>query len=170
MPCMRSSSSAPSTPSSRCIPPIPLLLLRPCASLPRVNHLVLSLRLGNLLGVAFGERQEVTEETSIRVDFKSLILACGDIAWLLVDIHLVRISVFPQSRRGGGRLEVFQLAPEPVQRCQNIGFVPPLFLPVFVPPSGTREQTALGVFRELFFQVGLGGFRFLFGVTRVGII
>jgi len=67
-------------------------------------------------------------------------------------------------------LEPFQLAPEPIQRRQNVSFVLSLLLPVFVPPSPSREQTAFGVFRELLFQIGFARFRFLVGATGVGII
>ena len=67
-------------------------------------------------------------------------------------------------------METLQFPPKPIQRRQNVGFVLSLFLPVFVPPSPCGEQTAFGVFGELFFQIGLVGFRFLVDATGVGII
>ena len=147
---MRSSSPSSSAPSPRSVPPIPLLLLRPRTPLPWVNHLILPFCLIYLLGVVFGERQEVTEESSIGVDFQSF--GRGVLVGLIVDVHVIRIFVFPQPRRGG-MLEAFQLPPKPIQSCQNVSFVLPLLLPVFIPPSPCREQTAFGVFCELFFQI-----------------
>ena len=167
--CMspRASSPASSTPSSRSVPLIPLLLLCSRTSLPRINDLILSLCFIHLFRVAFGECQEVAEEPSISVDFQSP--GRGVFTGLLDDVHLVWAFAFPQSRRGW-RMEVFQLPPKPIQRRQNVTFVSPLFLPLFVPPSPHSEQTTVGVFRELLFQIGLVGFCFLFGVTGVGII
>ena len=108
----------------------------------------------------------MTEESSIGVDFQSF--GRGVLVGLLVDVHVVWVFFFPQL--GRGRTEVFQLPPKPIQRSQNVGFVLSLSLPIFVPPSPCRKQTAFGVFRELFFQIGLVGFRFLVGATGVGIV
>jgi len=93
---VRSLPPSSPAPPSRCVPPIPLFLLRPRTPLPWINHLILPFCFINLLGVVFGECQEVTEEPSIGVDFQSF--GSGVFARPLVDVHVVWVFVFPRSR------------------------------------------------------------------------